>query len=168
MEIPILHLEDGDHRIEGVIKAGSLQFYQSDSYPNDISVSAKINKFGSNISCQINVKTSAHFNCDRCLSEFDRQINERFELLFYLGPKKLETDEEDIIHLSPEVKEIDIDPHIQEVLILALPMKQLCSENCRGICAGCGIDLNTDRCECKEKPVDSRWEKLLKIKNQKS
>jgi uncharacterized protein len=128
----------------------------------------KINKFGNNISCQINLKTVAHLCCDRCLSEFDLNINESFELLFYLGQNKLETDEEDIIHLSPEIKEIDIDPHIQEVLILALPMKQICNKNCKGICAGCGMDLNTEKCQCIERPVDTRWEKLLQIKNQKS
>jgi uncharacterized protein len=168
MKIPILHLEDGDHQIEGVIKAGTQQFFHSEFYPNDIRVLVKLNKFGNNISCRVDLSTAAHFTCDRCLSEFDKKINEKFELLFYLGQKDLETDEEYIIHLSPEVKELDIDPHIQEVLILVLPMKQLCREECKGICAGCGVDLNSEECQCKEKPVDTRWDKLVQLRNQKS
>jgi uncharacterized protein len=43
-------------------------------------------------------------------------------------------------------------------------MKLLCNENCKGICAGCGADLNTELCKCPEKPADPRWEKLLSLK----
>jgi uncharacterized protein len=168
MKIPILHLEDGDHLIDGVIKAGTQNFSHSEFYPNDINILVKLNKFGNNISCQIDLSTVSHLTCDRCLSDFDTKINEKIELLFYLGIKDLETDEEDIIHLSPEIKEIDIDPYIREILILVLPMKQLCNEDCRGICAGCGVDLNSEKCQCKEKPVDTRWDKLIQLRNQKS
>jgi uncharacterized protein len=168
MKIPILHLEDGTHHFDDVVKGGTQQFYHSDLYPGDIFVSVDLNKFGFNITCNVTVKTVASVNCDRCLAPFNKQVKEQFELLFYLGQKKLDAEEEDVIQLSPEVKEIDIAPYIQEMLILAVPMKQLCDQNCRGICAGCGVNLNKEKCKCPSKPVDSRWEKLIELKKQKN
>jgi uncharacterized protein len=44
-------------------------------------------------------------------------------------------------------------------------MKQLCKSDCKGICPGCGVDLNREKCRCSGKTVDPRWEKLLDIKN---
>jgi uncharacterized protein len=166
MKIPILHLEEGYHHIEGMIKAGSLHFYRDTIYPNDVNIEVDLNKFEKNISCHISISTIAHFECDRCLSEFDQDIIESQEILFHLGPQGMETDEENVIHISPEVKDIDITPYIEETLIVSIPMKQTCKQDCKGFCSGCGADLNIETCSCTEQSVDSRWEKLQEIRKQ--
>ncbi len=166
MKIYLLHLEDGVHHLKKQIKAGAMHFYREEVYPNDIDVSVELNKFQKNISCQVELTTRAHYICDRCLSEYSKDYRENFTVLFHLGQKDFETEEEDVILLSEEQQEIDLTPYIQENLILSVPMKMLCKEDCKGICPGCGADLNHEPCTCPEKPIDPRWEKLKFIRNQ--
>jgi uncharacterized protein len=164
MKIPILHLEEGNHHLEDLIKKGSLHFYRDEVYQDDIIVRVELDKFDKNISCRVEISTRIHLSCDRCLAEFDRDFKENFGILFYVGQKELTIDEDSVVLISPELKEIDLTPYIQETLILSVPMKFICRTDCKGICAGCGVDLNREKCRCSEKPYDSRWEKLKDLK----
>ncbi|GAB4376009.1 MAG: hypothetical protein Kow0042_21900 [Calditrichia bacterium] len=160
MKISVLHLSDGLHEFEHTIKAKSLEFYRNEVYPNEIYVHVGLNKYEKNITCEVFLRTVSHQVCDRCLAEFDSPYEDRFELLFHIGTGDLDTDEEEVVLIPPEQLEIDLDPFIQENLILSIPMKSLCKVDCKGICPGCGADLNTEECSCPEKPVDPRWDRL--------
>ena len=60
-------------------------------------------------------------------------------------------------------KEIDLRPALREQVLLALPPSPLCKEDCLGLCAMCGGDLNETRCGHSQKPVDPRWQALKNI-----
>ena len=165
MKVPILHLSDGVHHIDGIIKKGTLHFYRDEVFPRDIELSVELNKFEKNIKTSVYLKTRMHLICDRCLTEFDQDYENQFDFLFHLGMDDLESDEEDVWNISPEIKEIDITPMIQENLILSIPMKWVCSEDCKGICPGCGADLNKESCRCEAGEIDPRWEQLSKLRN---
>jgi uncharacterized protein len=166
MKIPILHLEEGNHQLEDLIKKGTLHFYHDEVYQEDIRVRVDLNKFNKNISCRAEIFTRIHLSCDRCLAEFDRDFREKFEILFFIGQKELDIDEDSVVFISPELKEIDLKPYIQETLILSVPMKFVCRTDCLGICAGCGVDLNQGKCRCHKQTYDSRWEKLKDLKKE--
>jgi uncharacterized protein len=163
MRIPILHLENGIHQFEESLKGGSLHFYRDDIYPNAIDVKVNLNKFEKNITCQIEIKTKAVFKCDRCLSEFNEIRSEKNEVLFQLGQDSHISDDEEIVRISPEQKEIDMTDFIKEMLILSVPMKAICKEDCKGICASCGADLNSENCSCSGESADPRWDKLSEL-----
>ncbi len=59
--------------------------------------------------------------------------------------------------------EIDPVPAVRAELILDAPVKPLCSPECRGLCAGCGVDLNKESCKCETQPVDPRLAALKDI-----
>ena len=166
MKIPILHLEQGNHQFEDLIKKGTLHFYRDEVYQEDIRIRVDLNKFNKNISCRAEIFTRIHLSCDRCLAEFDRDFREKFEILFFIGQKELNIDEDSVVFISPELKEIDLTPYIKETLILSVPMKFVCRTDCLGICAGCGVDLNQEKCRCHEQPYDLRWEKLKDLKKE--
>ncbi len=163
MKIPILHLLDGIHRFEETIESESLNFYQQEVYPHALHVRADVDKFRETIRCQVHLRTEAHYVCDRCLKEYEVPLDGEFELLLHVGREALETDEDNVVNLPAETLEFDLTDYITEYLILAVPMKKLCRESCKGICPGCGADLNTEPCTCTEKPVDPRWEKLRNL-----
>jgi uncharacterized protein len=164
MKIPVLHLEDGIHCFEETINSESLDFYRENIYPHPLQVQAELNKFQKNIQCSIKITSRAQFNCDRCLKEIEQPVKIHFNILLHIDKTALETDEEDVIHVPADVVEIDITERIVEQLILAIPMKTLCSADCKGICGGCGVDLNFGECQCGEAPPDPRWEKLKELK----
>ncbi len=75
------------------------------------------------------------------------------------------TDDPDAYVIPPNVTELDLAPMIREELILAVPDYVLCREECQGLCAQCGQDLNVARCDCRPAP-DPRWEALEALRAQ--
>ncbi|MCK5077271.1 MAG: DUF177 domain-containing protein [Calditrichia bacterium] len=163
MKITIHQLPEGVHKIKETVKAGDLHFYEDEHFFSDIKLNIVLNKFGSNIKVRVNLETQAKYECNKCLSEFIQPYEDEFEMVYYLGEKKLEIDEDDVVILSPEEKEIDLSNRIIESLALGIPIKKICIEDCKGICAHCGADLNHEKCKCPDKPVDPRWDNLRKL-----
>ncbi len=106
--------------------------------------------------------------CSRCLSEYAFREDEPFSLLLY--PRRPASGEE--IELAPEELDavfyddpvIALSPIAEERVQMALPMKPLCRPDCKGLCAGCGKDLNLGPCGCAHESDDPRWEALRALK----
>ena len=61
-------------------------------------------------------------------------------------------------------KTIDLDPIVREQVLLALPMGVVCREDCQGLCAQCGQNLNEKKCGCEQRVIDPRLAALKDIK----
>jgi uncharacterized protein len=73
-------------------------------------------------------------------------------------------DLEDADEMIFDGKTIDLDPIVREQVLLALPMNAVCREDCKGLCAQCGQNLNEKRCGCEQKVIDPRLAPLMNIK----
>jgi len=67
-------------------------------------------------------------------------------------------------HGEIDTDKIDLDEYIRDYAVLAVPMKNLCSEDCKGLCPKCGKNLNEGTCNCSEENIDPRWESIQKLK----
>lgn len=63
---------------------------------------------------------------------------------------------------------LDLGLAVREYTLLELPMQPLCRVDCRGLCAGCGVDLNVEACRCEQEPVDERFAALKALLNRSS
>ena len=97
--------------------------------------------------------------CDRCAKPFEREKSVEYETLLAL---ELENGENDDIVLPDADGKLDLDGLMEEVFLLEMDTKNLCSEDCRGLCSGCGADLNVEPCRCK-KEIDPRLAKLAQL-----
>lgn len=97
--------------------------------------------------------------CDRCAQPFEREKTVEYETLMAL---ELANGESDDIVLPDKDGELDLDGLMQEVFLLEMDTKNLCSEDCKGLCSGCGADLNREPCRCK-KEIDPRLAKLAQL-----
>jgi uncharacterized protein len=59
---------------------------------------------------------------------------------------------------------LDVDEIVKEQILLAVPTRMLCREDCKGICPECGIDRNTGECSCGADNIDPRWAALKNLK----
>jgi len=110
-------------------------------------------------------------DCSRCLEYTSLPIGSDFA--YTLIPAKAETRED--LELKPEELEIcyyqgdfiDLAPIICEQIILQIPIKVLCKEECKGLCPHCGTNLNTSSCNCNLNFVDDRMAVLknFRVKN---
>ena len=98
------------------------------------------------------------YTCDRCMGEFSR---EKRVPLHYLLAETLEDEEDDEIVLL-EDGEVNLEELAFTAFILDMDTKHLCSEDCKGLCPGCGVNLNQEACRCK-KQVDPRWAALEQL-----
>ena len=96
--------------------------------------------------------------CDRCGKAFSR---EKVVALDSLVAHELEDDENDEIILL-EGSELDMDEVVTTAFVLAMDTKNLCSDDCKGLCARCGADLNLGPCRCKPE-VDPRLAALAQL-----
>lgn len=100
--------------------------------------------------------------CDRCAKPFEQEKTVEYETLLDFELANGESD--DIVLLDKE-GELELDPLMQEIFLLEMDTKNLCSQDCKGLCPGCGVDLNTQSCRCKRE-VDSRLAKLAQLLEQ--
>ena len=103
-------------------------------------------------------RTELELPCSRCLDPFRMPVDASFDLR-YLPATEMTADEErevqdeDLETSYYRDDQIDLNELLREQFYLALPMKPLCREDCKGLCAQCGTNLNTGTCACA-----ARWE----------
>jgi len=107
------------------------------------------------------LRTALKYQCSRCLKTFSHDLDAAFTL-FYLPQTEWKKDEEvelkyeDMVIGYYDGVQLDVDLMVLEQIELALPMRFICREGCRGLCPSCGADLNEGSCSCKADTTDSR------------
>lgn len=99
--------------------------------------------------------------CDRCGTETKRMHTLRLNKSLAVS---IEGEESDSILTVPDMK-LDLDELLYSEVIVNLPMKHLCKEDCKGICPKCGKNLNDGKCGCPEKEIDPRLSALAELLN---
>jgi len=100
--------------------------------------------------------------CDRCAKPFSRIKTVEYEAL--VSPELEDKENDEIVCLPPN-SALELDELLTQVFILNLDTKNLCSEDCKGLCPGCGADLNHEVCRCR-KEIDPRLAKLAELLEQ--
>ncbi len=130
-----------------------------------VEIEGRVERAGRGYLLEGRVQGAAKLRCGRCLAEFEFPFAERLEL-HLLPASALPQEEEKRLEMGElEVRfydepRLDLAEMAAEQLTLALPMKPLCAETCRGMCPRCGANLNLGPCSCPEKRED-RWAPLL-------
>lgn len=119
------------------------------------------------------IKAEVEAACDRCLRHVGMPVEVEFDTAFIPSEsvagaaENIELQEEDLGVSFFEGDSIDVDELVREQILLALPVRLLCGEECRGLCPHCGSDLNANACRCAEQQTDPRWAALAALKEDK-
>ncbi len=122
------------------------------------------------VSLKGNLKAAVILDCGRCGCAVPFTVDEPFDYIFRveedssLSRKEVECSDEDCETVFLEEPVIDVKEVLLEQLILSVPEKLLCSEQCRGLCPQCGASLNNGQCGCAEKQPDSPFAVLKHLK----
>lgn len=103
--------------------------------------------------------------CVRCLEETTAEVNGDFTAIFKAKGTLTSADKADEIY-TYEDNGLDLSLLIKDELMLALPMKQVCSEDCKGLCPVCGKNRNKEKCDCKMDTKLNPFEALDKFKTE--
>ena len=114
------------------------------------------------------VATRLQLECGRCLEPFEIAVDSPFELRYVpqienAGEGEREVTEDDLTTAFYRNERIDLAELLHEQFVLALPMKPLCAEGCKGLCVHCGTNLNKATCDCAPQWTDPRLAALNEL-----
>ncbi len=163
MIIKISNLSEGLHDFEFAEKVSELDL--GEPFFGKVEVKAELNKLHSQIILKAEIAATAKFSCDRCTGIFEKTLSSSYKMVYLFGTGREENNDINITFLPPEADKLVLDNDVRDYALLSVPMKKLCKEDCKGLCPGCGKDLNEEKCTCPKDAVDERWLPLIELKN---
>lgn len=135
-------------------------------------VSGRARRTSGRVVVEGKIESGVEIECDRCLKSIRLPVETGFSLEYisssdYQSTNAAELAEEDMDVSVFDGETIDIDEIVREQILLAVPARVLCVEDCKGICATCGTDLNAGDCNCESQDVDPRWSALKSLRTNK-
>jgi len=160
--INISNLPEGVH--ERSLEAAADHLGLDARFSEQVRAAAKVEKTSRQLYLHVEFTTRGTFTCDRCLDEFHKEVSGSYGVVYVTDTQAddgIEIDEIQVI--SPEANYIDLAEDVRQFVLLALPQKMLCREECAGLCPGCGVNRNRSKCSCPNEGIDPRWEGLRNL-----
>jgi len=137
-----------------------------------VEVTGHAAKVRQTVSLRVGLKTAMDMECSRCLEPVTVPVVTTFTCTFVPAESKVgemdpsQSDEDlDFGYYQDEM--IDLEPLVLEQVVLQVPLKPLCREDCKGLCPHCGTNLNTAACQCERGMFDHRLAALKNLKVKK-
>ena len=113
--------------------------------------------------------TGLELLCARCLDPVPQDVKREFELLYRPLGTDAGRDELSVTDAEAEIgyyqgEGLLLEDVLREQVLLAVPLKVTCSDNCKGLCPHCGKNLNQEQCSCAAPVEDPRWTALKDIR----
>ena len=164
MKIRLDRLYVGEHEIEHRESPDALDL-ESECYRDPVNVVMHWDRRDPYIRVWLKISCRRQSQCDRCLSDFSYPLEAQAELLIQLRDEGVDdNDDPDYKVVSPSEQELDFTVDIRDAILLAVPSKMLCTEDCKGLCPRCGVNLNEESCRCDTEVINPQWEVLRKLK----
>jgi len=116
------------------------------------------------------LSTTLELPCARCLELVIQDVRRKFDLLYRPLGADAGREELSVTGAEAEVSYYQgegllLEDAVREQVLLALPLKVICREDCKGLCPHCGVNLNLEQCSCAEPMEDPRWTALKDLRS---
>lgn len=116
------------------------------------------------------LKTGVEMLCARCLEPVVVGVEREFDLLYRPLGADAGREELSVTAAEAEVSYYQgegllLEDTLREQILLALPVKAICREDCKGLCPHCGKNLNAEQCSCTQPIEDARWSALKELRS---
>ena len=145
-----------------VVDLSDLQYGTSFPVTEPVKASGTVRNTAGVLVMKGTITTCIHGICDRCAAEFDREMELPIDAVLVTELANEENEDEWVFTLEGD--SADLDDIIRTIFVLNMDSKLLCSDDCKGLCCGCGKNLNFEACSC-EKEIDPRLAALKQLLN---
>lgn len=167
--MPNLSLTDvarGPVRIKDSIPADDPIWNEAEfSLREPLALDLEARSVGEGVYVRGRMRTRLQLSCRRCIEPLDLPVDEEVDL--YYEPLEGREAEEwggDVYPLPARATEVDLTPALYEHMVLNVPIFVVCREECKGLCAQCGGNLNETSCDCTPEEAEGPWDALKKLK----
>lgn len=151
-----------DAQVRAFLTAGGVELVDA---PTFMQLDLQLSKMDETVIVRGKIHGEYSVTCGKCLGAARIVVDEPDLILTFLPPTQMkhgddeELSAEDLDVLLHDGEELDLEPVLREQMILALPIAPLCREDCQGICATCGAELNFEKCKCADQSNtrESSW-----------
>lgn len=163
MRIQISGLSEGIHHFSFKVQASEVDL--DEHFHDSLTAEVTVDKTSTQILLTAQINAVGSFECDRCIRPFTISLTPSYTMVYiHEGGSTAGLDPSEFQVLPIGANIIDIADDVRQTVMLAVPLKLLCQEQCKGLCATCGKNLNEGPCSCKEERVDHRWEQLRQLR----
>ncbi|MBQ3378645.1 MAG: DUF177 domain-containing protein [Clostridia bacterium] len=155
-------LKESESTLEesGVVDVGALSEDTAMTFPSGARFFVKFKNLMDCVTLSLKCECEYLSECARCLKEVHGTVSFDFESIVKVDDEGGFLLDADAVVIDSSGR-LDVNELVLSLLVMQLPMKVLCREDCRGLCPKCGRDLNEGECGCDKHEVDPR---LLKLK----
>jgi uncharacterized protein len=116
------------------------------------------------------LSTTLELPCARCLEPVIQDVTRKFDLLYRPLGADAGREELSVTGVEAEISYYQgegllLEDAVREQVLLAVPLKVICREDCKGLCPHCGANLNSEQCSCAEPMEDPRWTALKDLRS---
>ncbi len=163
MKIQIAGLSEGIHEYHFEPTREDLGL--EDRFAEAISVDTTLDKAGTQMVLRARITTSTRVECDRCVAPFSIDLSPSYTMYYVWNEsEKGRFDPSEVQVIPAGLPVIDITEDVRQVVQLAVPLKLVCRDDCKGLCPRCGKNLNDGPCSCKDTEMDPRWDRLREMR----
>ena len=173
MLLDLSRLRGGVERVERTFDPGRFPSEEEFRVTSPVTLTGEVRKDGTKARLTGRLVATLECACGRCLEPFAVPVDAVLDLLFLPATEQgrdaeqpVEADDLGVSYYADDT--IDLGDVMREQFYLALPMKPLCQEACRGLCSICGANRNRETCACQTEWVDPRLEPLRALKKTES
>jgi uncharacterized protein len=159
MKIQIAGLSEGVHDFhfrEPVADVGL-----GEEFRGDVDVSVILERTGRQLFMKAEVSATGWFTCDRCTELFSMPLRAKYRMYYVWDEGDADLYDPSEVQVIPAgLPLIDLADDVRQTVMLTVPLKLLCKDECKGLCPHCGTDLNKGTCTCASGATDPRFEVL--------
>ncbi len=168
IKIDISELEEsevGEARHLKFVKEMETIFYRKEylTFHKPVSINVTLVSTGDSILVTGWVWAELEVSCSRCLSPVVLSLKAPINSEYVGNLGSIGKRDKEVERRLYEDSEIDLQDEVESSLLVELPMKPLCQEDCRGLCPICGQNLNIKECDCKRETIDPRLAVLTEL-----
>ncbi len=126
-----------------------------------VSLKGTLLNIGGSLELSARAEAVLECTCDRCLEGFESPVECSVEEVLKKEEPEMADENPDAIYFQGN--SVELDEIVLNNIILSLPIKSLCSEDCKGLCPKCGQNLNEGECSCDTREADPRFDALDKF-----
>ncbi|MFT4113688.1 YceD family protein [Silvibacterium sp.] len=179
MQITVLDLEREPLEFDLALPPGAIQYGEEVAQTGDLAVKGRADVIEehrgprdivSDIRLRASYKGKVEIGCARCLEPVPHAVSGEFDLIFRPIDAEKDGGEHAISASETEIGYyqgggLSLEDVLREQVLLSLPVRTLCREDCKGLCPHCGRDLNSESCTCEAALSDPRWSALSDLRS---
>ena len=160
MKLYRTELDSGLNNTQKLIKSSALGL---DDIEEALECSLNCDKTSTGYRIYGDVFCQIKLTCDRCLCRYKKKIKTALNILLTNNKDIVREKNADVIMFTMSDDFVDLSSILHDVIEVEKPIKSLCRDDCKGLCPSCGLDLNLNRCRCKDNSSMNKFKELKSL-----